>query len=344
MTQGLFDTDPTKNRKLARRATELLEERNRRWPDLPSPVTQDRLHLVIAIAEMNAGNTQEAEKRLRQSIDAQESIDAIMQLGLLLERTGRGKQAAQLYERALKLTGKKSLRDTLKRAEVYERLGDALRLANETERALKQYRTALEHWESSTAALKGKQFGSAQLRLGVLLGRLGRSADAMGAFELAMKYAPESRETYASILSYLLASAPDSRFGHVVYRRALRQLSLNPEWKVYFALWLRAIAGHTGARVDSEVDSILHELSKGSEWWAKLAKFGIGEITYAQLLEEATDLGERTEAHFYEAIRLMATDEASQADRFLQQVLATGMVNFYEFTMAQELLHSHSKK
>ena len=166
MTQGLFDTDPTKNRKLARRATEVLEERTRRWPDLPSPVTPDKLHLVIAIAEMNAGNTKEAEKRLRESIDEQESIDGIMQLGLLLERTGREKEAAHLYERALKLTGAKSLRDTLKRAEVYERLGDALRFANDAERSRANYQTALEHWESSTAALKGPQFGSAQLRAG----------------------------------------------------------------------------------------------------------------------------------------------------------------------------------
>jgi len=340
MAQGLFDTDPTKNRKLARRATEVLEERTRRWPDLPSPVTRDRLHFVIAIAEMNAGNTKEAEKRLRESIEETETVDAIMQLGLLLERTGREKEAAQLYDRALELTADSSLSDTLKRAEVFERLGDAFRFANHAEQARAQYQTALEHWESSTAALQGSQFGSAQLRLGVLFGRLGRSEDAIGAFELAMKYAPESREIYASILSYLLASSPDSRFGHTVYRRALRQLSLNPEWKVYFALWLRAIAGFTGARIESEVESILEESSKGGEWWAKLARFGIGKISYPQLLEEASDLGERTEAHFYEAIRLMAVGDASKANRFLRRVLDTGMVNFYEFAMAQELLHS----
>ena len=110
---------------------------------------------------------------------------------------------------------------------------------------------------------------------------------------------------------------------------------------MYFALWLRAIAGFTGARIDSEVESILEELSKGGEWWAKLARFGVGKISYPQLLEEASDLGERTEAHFYEAIRLMAVGDTSKANRFLRQVLDTGMVSFYEFAMAQELLHSH---
>ncbi|MBN1655943.1 MAG: tetratricopeptide repeat protein [Deltaproteobacteria bacterium] len=344
MAQGLFDTDPTKNRKLAKRATEVLEERTRRWPDMVSPVSPDKLHLVIALAEMNAGNTEEAEKRLRQSLDEKETIDAIMQLGLLLERTGREEQAAEYYRRALALTDEKSLSDIIKRAEIFEKLGDALRLTGQSEQARESYQTALRYWEASTSALQGSQFGSAQIRQGVLLGRLGRSAEATASFELAMKYAPENRETYASILSYSLVSSPDSRFAHMVYRRALRQLSLNPEWKVYFALWLRAIAGTTGARIEPEIDSILEELAKGNEWWAKLAGFGLGKISYSQLLAQASDLGERTEAYFYEAIRLLVRGEAQKALRFLHLVRDTGMVNFYEFAIAQELLQSIGKE
>jgi tetratricopeptide (TPR) repeat protein len=344
MAQGLFDTDPTKNRKLAQRATEVLDERMKRWPDQPPPITRDKLHLVIAIAEMNAGNTKEAEKRLRASIDERETLDALMQLGMLLERIGRGKETPPIYGRALALTGDKSVSDILKRAEVFEQLGNAYRITGDAAQAKESYKTALEYWESTTAALQGPQFGSAQVRLGVLLGRLGRTADSIGAFELAMKYAPENRETYASILSYLLGSAPDTRFGQAVYRRALRQLSLNPEWKVYFALWLRAMAGRTGATVEPEVNEILKELSHGTEWWAKLARFGIGEIPFSKLLTETSDLGERTEACFYEALRLMGNGDAADARKLLSQVLDTQMVNFYEYAMAQELLSVNEGK
>ena len=77
----------------------------------------------------------------------------------------------------------------------------------------------------------------------MLLGRLARRTDSVSAFEQAMELAPDMRETYATILAYLAVSEPDSRFAHRVFRSALNQLSLEPEWKVYFALWLRMIAG-----------------------------------------------------------------------------------------------------
>jgi lipoprotein NlpI len=153
-----------------------------------------------------------------------------------------------------------------------------------------------------------------------------------------MELAPEMRETYATILAFLAVSEPDTRFAHRVFRSALNQLSLEPEWKVYFALWLRMIAGRGGAPVDHDVSEILEDLAQGDGWSAKLAQFASGKLDFSVLMEAASDLGERTEACFYEGARLMASGDLSGARAMFQRVLESNMVNFYEFAMAQELI------
>jgi lipoprotein NlpI len=180
--------------------------------------------------------------------------------------------------------------------------------------------------------------GIAQLRRGVLLGRLHRARQARAAFEKALELAPEVRETYASILVYLLISEPDAAFAHRVFRQAQNQMTLAPEWKVYFALWLQAIVQRGGAAVEPDVQRVLDELAQGSDWFAKLAQFASGKLTFAALLAAGRGAGERTEAQFYESMRLLGAGDHKGAREMLQHVLQGHMVSFYEYAIAQELL------
>ena len=336
--QDRFDPDPTVVRALARRAKEVLAERIRRWPDSPPLVKPEDLYLLIAVAEMNAGGTEEAEKQLERSIAERESVDALLHLGLLLERTGRGERAEKVYRRALELVQGKSVGAEVQRAETVERVGDALRVAGDAKSAAGNYREALEIWNQVSPGLEGVHFGLAQVRRGILLNRLGDRIEAGKAFRLAMEYAPGSRETYASILSHLVVAVPDLELGYRAYERAFLQLSLDPQWKVYFSLWLRAIEARAGESLASDIDGVLGSLDGGSEWWAQLARFALGEIDYQQLLARASGVGERAEAHFYQAMHLLAGGDSAAARGLLHRVLETRMVNFYEFVMAQELL------
>ncbi len=336
--QDRFDPDPTVVRGLAKRAREVLAERIRRWPDSPPLVKPEDLYLLIAVAEMNAGNAEEAEKQLERSVAERESIDALLQLGLLLERTGRGKKAEQTYRRALGLVKGESVGAAVQRAETVERVGDAQRISGDDQRAVGSYRKALEIWNQVLPGLEGVHFGLAQIRRGILLDRLDERGEAGKAFRLAMEYAPGSRETYASILSHLVVAVPDLELGYRTYERAFLQLSLDPEWKVYFSLWVRAIEARAGKSLASDIDGVLGSLVGESEWWAQLARFALGELDYEQLLARASGVGERAEAHFYQAMRLLAKGDTSGARGLLGRVLETRMVNFYEFVMAQELL------
>jgi lipoprotein NlpI len=137
-----------------------------------------------------------------------------------------------------------------------------------------------------------------------------------------------------------VAAGTDHEFANRVFRRAQVQMDLAPEWKVYFALWLRANATRQGIARDADADMVFADLASGEGWWARLASFGAGALPYAQLLQAASSVGERTEAHFYEGMRLLAAGKKSEADALLRQVIETQMINFYEFTMAHELLES----
>ncbi len=90
--------------------------------------------------------------------------------------------------------------------------------------------------------------------------------EAADAFELAMQAAPDNRETYAQILSYLVVAQPDPELAESIVQRAQRQLTLDPEWKTYFSLWAKAVAGRAHAASPGEVDRLLNRLARSEAW------------------------------------------------------------------------------
>jgi len=339
MEQGLFGTDVEQTRTIGNRAAQILEQRMKRWPEPPPPVKPDELYLALGVAEMNAGHPDEAERRLRAGLAAQESVAAHLQLGFLLGRIGRSREGAANYQRALELIdARESDPDPPRRAEVLENLGDSFRLAGDAAQAQAAYEKSLAVWDANVARLRGQRLGIAQLRRGVLLGRLRRNPEARTAFEKALELAPDVRETYASILVHLIVNEPDAAFAHRVFRQAQNQMTLAPEWKVYFALWLQAIAQRSGAPLEADVQQTLRDLATGSDWFAKLAQFASGKLSFDELLAAGRDVGERTEAQFYESMRRLGTGDQKGAREMLERVLQGQMVSFYEYAIAQELL------
>lgn len=336
--QGTLSSNVASTRALATRATEILKERMRRWPKSAPPVSPEELYTAIGILEMNAGGAKQAEAYFRESLASRATAPAALQFGLLLERTGRPKEAREQYKAALDLLPSEGADVERQRAELTEHIADAERLAGMREDAQRSYEKALSIWDALVPGLKQKRGGTAQLRRGVVLGRLQRFDEAKIAFEHAMDAAPSARETYATILAFLVVSAPDAGFAQSVFRTAQNQLGLEPEWRVYFALWLRMISGRSGQPIDGDVTRAFEAPNGAEGWWAKLARFGSGKLNYDGLLEETTGVGERAEAYFYEGGRRLAQGDEAGARAMFAKVLDTQMVNFYEFAMAQELL------
>ncbi|MEM9728193.1 MAG: tetratricopeptide repeat protein, partial [Myxococcota bacterium] len=339
----LMDPHPERSNALARGAEQILADRLAKWPDSPPPIAPDQLELLIGLLEMNAGRVDEAERRFRTSLERGENPNALLQLGRLLERTGRPAEATPYYEQALTLVPDNTMQDSLHRAELLEHLGDVALAEGRTDAAKVNYEQALNAWSEAVGLVEGPTAALVQIRRGVLLDHLDRHDEAVVSFQNAMSVAPQWREVYATILSHMVVSEPDFTFANDVWRRAQLQLNLPPEWKVYFTLWLQFIAARADEPPSPEHTDLLRRLGKPTNWWGKLARFGAQDMSYDDLLTVASSLGEETEALFYEGTRLYVDGDRAKANAQFQRVLDTNMVSFYEFEMARKLLRAQSK-
>lgn len=334
----LTDPHPERSSALARGAETILAARLLRWPTSEPPIEPDQLEFMIGMLEMNAGQVAEAQQRFENSLETDETVAALLQLGLLLERTGNLAEAEQRYQRALQIAPSGSLPDDLRRAEILENLGNVARARGQSAEMTARYKKALAAWTEARDQVEGPTGAIVEMRRGVLLDQLGRHAAAVQAFESAMVHAPQWRDVYAGILSHLVAAPPDLELASTVWRRSQLQLSLPPEWKVYFTLWIQFITARAGNAPSEEHTVLLRRLGENSSWWGKLASFGAGDLDYDGLLSVASSLGEETEALYYEATRLFIAGQVEDADRQFERVLETNMVSFYEFEMARKLL------
>lgn len=339
MRGEMFDGDPSETRALAQQARAILQERMQRWPDAAPPVAVEELELAVGLAEMSAGNVEQARAHFQASLDRRETTRALIQLGQLHLRMGEYDQAVDFLKRALDRTNPRDRDEARLRAQILEQLGDVERARGDANAARRAYSEALGLWDSaSRPSDEAPQRAFSQIRRGVLLSRLERRKDASDAFELAMQASPDNRETYAQILSYLVVALPEPEFAEAILQRAQRQLSLDPEWKTYFALWVKAIAGRARTSTSPEVDRLLSRLSRSDAWWGYLAQFGLGSLDHERLSALAKTRGERAEADFYEAVRRAANGDLPGARKLLKAVIDSHMVGFYEYQMAQELL------
>ena len=334
----LEDPHPERSSALARGAETILAERQKRWPDSRPPIAPNELEFLIGMLEMNAGHAAEAQQRFEKSIEKNPDPGALTQLGLLLERTGHPKEAEQQYRRALALAPSDSLANDLQRADILENLGNAARAQGRAKEMASRYRVALQAWNEARDQVEGPTAAIVEMRRGVLLDHLRRHDEAVDAFENAMSHAPQWRDVYASILSHLVSAPPDFELASSVWRRSQLHLTLPPEWKVYFTLWIQLIAARADQPPVEEHAQLLRRLGGGSNWWGKLASFGAGDLDYAGLISVASSLGEETEALYYEGSRLFIAGERQAARDQFQRVLDTNMVSFFEYEMARKLL------
>jgi tetratricopeptide (TPR) repeat protein len=338
-----FETDPTHTRVLATEAEHVLRERMRRWPNIPPPVKLEQFYFAIGTAEMSAGNTGGAIARFEASLKAEPNIPSLLRLGLLSLNRGRTQDALKYYEQALTMARKTPGKALQVEGEALEKLGDTLRMASRSKEAQQRYQQAADTWRRASDQLRAESLAIAYVRRGVLAERLGNPKQSVEFFEQAMSYAAAERGVYEQILSYLVTSPVNAELAEEVYWRALRQVSLEPEWKVYFALWVQIIVGRSGNPVPKELVQELNQLVGSDAWWGRLASFGARKLPYANLLAEASERGEQAEAHFYEGARLMVEGNSAAATALFRRVLATDMVSFYEYAMAREFLVEPSK-
>jgi hypothetical protein len=257
---------------------------------------------------------------------------------MLRVRTGDPAGAVSLYQEALDRISQQGPEASLQRASLLEHLGDAQRANADEASARRSYGQALELLRPLATSGDETRQALTRVRIGVLERRLGEGETAATEFRAAMEAAPSWREPYAEILAHLVITEPAPELAEEVFRRAQTGLSLEREWRVYFALWVQAIAGRASQPPSEEVNRTLTEQSRAPGWHGRLAAFAAGTLPEDQLFAAAENAGQRCEAHFYAGARKLAQGDTAGARAQFRAAIDTGMVGYFEYAMAQELL------
>lgn len=341
--RGIFEPNPKAARSLVAHAERIFESRRVHFPDAPPSVPEERFEFLVGTLEMNAGEPKEALRRFWRSVEIKPSVQSYTQIGSLALRTGELDEAARAFEEALALSPATTMASLPVRAEILGSYAEVFALRDERDRERAILEESLSLWERAEPAFLGDRAGLLTLNRGLLLLRLGRTEEARMAFDRAFTLSPKQQTIYASILSALTTDPrPDTELAETTLRRALQHLSMDAEWKAYFALWTRLIALREGVDEPSVVGQILEGLAEGKAWAGKLARFALGRIKGEELLSSAENKGELAEAHFYIALAALARGDGEAYRRALRAVIETNMVSFYEYEMASALLRAIS--
>lgn len=339
--RGIFEPNPRVARSLVAHAERIFESRRVRFPGTPPSVPEERFEFLVGTLEMNAGEPEEALRRFHRSVELQPSAQAYTQIGSLALRIGRLDEAAHAFQEALALSPATTMASLPVRAEILRAYAELFSARGERERERTILEEALSLWERAEPAFLGERAGLVALNRGLILRRLGRHEEALLAFDRAFTLSPKQQSIYASILSSLTTDQrPDTELAESTLRRALQHLSLDPEWKAYFALWTRLIALREGVSEPAIVTHLLEGLSAGKAWAGRLARFALGRMDRGDLIDSAENKGERAEAHFYIALDALAKGQPESYRSELEAVIETDMVAFYEYEMASALLRA----
>jgi len=262
---------------------------------------------------------------------------AQMKLAEILHLRQRHEEALKLLEVALRAARKADGEDRhYWSALLHERRGDCYLALGDEGKARREYRASLERWND--VQLSPAQAPEAAVRQGVLQDRLGNLAESRLAFQLAVRLDPNRRATYAELLSFLVTSGrlDDAT---AFYQLAFNQDRIEPMWKIYYSLWIEALAERQGkGKVDLARGYL--EQSDGASWQDQLARYFSGRITYEQLREKAANVGQQVEAEYYSALKLLADGDKGEARKRLEKVLESNLMGFFEYRMAWELMRS----
>ena len=73
-------------------------------------------------------------------------------------------------------------------------------------------------------------------------------------------------------------------------------------------------------------------------WQDDLARYASGRIDAAELQRRAANEGQRVEADFYAGLKLLGDGRPADAKPLLEKVIASDLMGFFEYAMAQELV------
>ncbi len=293
-----------------------------------------QLRFQIGSIQIHEGDLEAARANLEIATRQAPTAESLHTLALVTRQLGDAKVALDLATRAMDFRGADPLEEADAGILVYEIERDQGRRAEAA--------AALEHALRATLKAKGQQGGAAyRVRVERTLGRVllayGETAAAGRAFDRALDQVSGDRGliggTLLRTMGFCLLTK-DAQRGRVALKKG-REAGADDDDLVYAALWLSLLEKLAKTSSDGSTNEIFENAQGTGGWVGRLAQWGLGKLSDADLVAQAQTPPNKVEAAFYVAMRKRVT--GAPDDATLRSVAKSPVVDLLEVDLAREL-------
>jgi tetratricopeptide (TPR) repeat protein len=308
------------------------------WADRPIRPGLPEAFYTVAEGLYEVGEGKRAEQLLQRSVGIEPVPSSLDLLGTIALKRSKLAEAQARYEDLANLAFDNEVSQLQWEARARQQLGAIALLRGDTAGSMRHIRMALRHTNELLARPSDdvQDRASRLVERGKLLFFLGDTELAMTDFARASELAPNDPKVYTEPLITVVS------YGYLgeartIYRRAMGRPGLSDTLKLYFSLWIVELAKRQGGGGDPEAEAHV-KAYRADKWGRMLARHARGEVDFEALTGAARDRGQKAEAYFYEALRRWDAGDTGAAKTLLNKVIATGMMGFFEYEMAQHYL------
>jgi tetratricopeptide (TPR) repeat protein len=301
----------------------------------PSPA---RVRYLMGALEANRGELDRADPLLKEAIQKEPTIDALKLLAAIARQRDDAKGAIAFLDRARDLAERSG--DAAEEADLWRSRFEVLRDQGDKKAAQQALESALSRaLDAGRQGRSGPAQARAERQLARVLEHYGDRAAVRRATDRAYDAAAaDARELGATILDAgrRAITRGDLAIARAAVQRGVES-SLPAEDLVYLALWLKLLEKELAVPSDGSAEDALSDMEDATGWIAKLRAWGRGKLTDSELVAQAQNRVERTEASFYVAMARRARgDQAAYAE--LAKVARAETVNLVEIGIARDLV------
>ncbi|HEY0709301.1 MAG TPA: tetratricopeptide repeat protein [Polyangia bacterium] len=346
----------------AAREAEVLRARfadsQRRFGAAELKTRNSDIDFEMARGLLNAGSVEKAEQLFTRVLsESPGRIEVALELGRLAIKQGDPRRAIALLEPTLATAAdnaqeQETIGGVETEAKLAYALGNAYEVAGNLEGARKAWRQSLRGWDRLMREHQQRKnpgpAAEATLEVGRLVYLLGRPTEGIAKLFEGIELNEARDSSYLDALSFLVQRG-DVDAAVDLFKLALSRPSrvVSEYVKVYASLWIADLTRRAGRGPEPWADQFLKTLAnrrihlrpqRVAFWYEQLARFSLGQVSYAELLPRADTAGKQAELHFYEAMRRLADGQTNEATALWNKVIETRMVEFLEFDMAARYL------
>lgn len=333
----VFTERPIQARKLLESALAFEASVKKRWPGAKRRIDRAAMLETYGLGLVQIGELAAARRYLEASIELVPRRRSLEVLATMAAKLSDHDRALPIFERALALP-QNGLEDAYAHLKVQRAAADAYWAAKRPDRAKAMYLACVTGWEQIPTELPPRFAGERLIEMAKSRWALGETERALDLFDQAVDADPNGADTYIGVVAHLISHGQFDR-ALDAYHRGMGSADVDDYFKVYMSLWIIADARRLGRAANPiAVDYLASRQSP--LWYDQLARFASGRASRDEMLAKANSRTHRAELLYYVATISEPALSAAQQREYLEAVIDTEMIMFFEFDMAKMWLES----